>query len=182
MLRRWSILASLILPLAATAAPASDVQALRQQVAALQLDHALNLSAQQAQALLPLLQGAKAQVQAFQAQRTAAQPALATALSQAVNDLKSSGAVSAATAQAVSAARPANGALKESLRSFWQQARQVLTSDQLQALRTTPLGVAPVASAPADGPDGRAGPARRFHVMHVVLSDAFLSLVQARAG
>jgi len=182
MLRRWSILASLILPLAATAAPASDVQALRQQVAALQLDHALNLSAQQAQALLPLLQGAKAQVQAFQAQRTAAQPALATALSQAVNDLKSSGAVSAATAQAVSAARPANGALKESLRSFWQQARQVLTSDQLQALDTTPLGVASAASAPAAAPGGHAGPGRRFRVMHVVLSDAFLSLVQARAG
>jgi hypothetical protein len=164
------------------AAPASDVQALRQQVAALQLDHALNLSSQQAQALLPLLQEAKAQVQSLKAQRVAAQPALETALAQAVTDLKTSGSVSAATTQAVNAARPANGAMRDSLRALFEQARQVLTPDQQQALRTAPLGIPQSATASVQPAGGHPGSGRRFRAMHVVLSDAFISLVQARAG
>ncbi len=177
----WWLLVSVLVPLSARAAP-GDVRALRQQVAALQLDHALALTPQQAQALLPLLQNAKAEIQAARARRQAAEPALVAALGQAISDLKATGTVSEATAQAVNAASPAPGTLRGDLRSTWQQARQILTPDQLQALRTVNLGIAPVASSDGTPRPGHPGFARRFRLARVVLSDAFVSLVQARAG
>ena len=171
---RWVVLVvASAIPLFAFAAPDPQLMALRQQVAALQVDHALNLTQQQAQALLPLLQNAKAQVQAFQAQRRAAQPSLVAALTQAVTDLKSSGSISTATTAAVNAARPTPSTTGAGLRS-WQQAKQVLTTEQLQALSTVQLGV------PRDG--STPSPKRRFRMMHVLVSDSFISLVQARAG
>ncbi len=177
----WLLVAA-FLPAAALAATNPETQGLRQQIAALQIDHALNLSQQQAQALLPLLQTAKAQVQAFQAQRTAAQPALDAALTQAVSDLKSTGTISASTAQAVEAARPSPQALRQDLRSTWQQVRQILTPAQLTALRSAQFGIprGDDASGPHAGNHG--GFARRFGMMRAVLSDSFLSLVQARAA
>jgi len=175
-------LACALVPAGALAAPASPAHALMQQVAALQLDHALGLTRQQAQALLPLLQDAKSKVASLKAQRAAAEPALEAALTQAVADLKATGTVSDATVQAVQAARGgARGELRQDMTSFWQQAKLVLTADQLQALKTVRLGVASTASAP---PHGR-GPhldGRHFRVMHTLLSDDFTSLVQARAG
>ena len=172
---RWVVLVvASAIPLFAFAAPDPQLMALRQQVAALQVDHALNLTQQQAQALLPLLQNAKAQVQAFQAQREAAQPALIAALTQAVTDLKSSGSLSTATTAAVNAARPTPSTTGASPRSPWEQAKQVLTTEQLQALSTVQLGV------PRDG--STPSPKRRFRMMHVLVSDSFISLVQARAG
>ncbi len=182
MRRTLALLASLVLvPLAARAAP-NEVRALQQQVAALQLDRALALTQQQARALLPLLQNARAELQAARAQRQASEPALAAALGQAVSDLQTNGAISDATAQAVNAARPSPGGLRADVRSAWQQARAILTPDQLQALRTVRLGV-PRADAAASSPrGGRPGFARRFRLARVVLSDAFVSLVQARAG
>ena len=76
--------ACLLVPAGTLAAPTDQVRALRQQVAALQLDHALNLTQQQAQALLPLLQDLQGKVAALKAQRAAAEPALVAALTQAV--------------------------------------------------------------------------------------------------
>jgi len=182
MFRKMSTLVTLLLPLGAMAAPDSQLAMLRQQVVALQVDHALNLSPQQAKALLPLLESAKAEVAAYKASLTAAQPALAAALTQAVADLKANGQVSAATAQAVQQARPAPGTLHADLRSDWQQARQILTPDQIQALKATTLGIPPAASSAA-GPGGHRGRfARRPRWMHAFLSDAFIALVQARAG
>ena len=176
-----------LIPAGALAAPTNQVHALRQQVAALQLDHALDLTQQQAQSLLPLLQDAKAKVAAAKAQRASAEPALVAALTQAVADIKASGAVSPSTAQAVQAARgQAPGALRQDMASFWQQAKQVLTADQLQAMRTVKLGIGQPARADASGetsqPKGHHPFGRRFRVMHALLSDAFVSLVQARAG
>ncbi len=181
MRRSWWMVAAVLVPLFARAEP-GDVRALRQQVAALQLDHALALTPQQAQALLPVLQAARSELQAARAQRQAAEPALVAALSQAVSDLKATGTVSDATAQALDAARPSPGTLRADLRSTWQQARQIITPDQLQALRTVRLGVAPAAGAAAAPRRGHPGFAQRFRLARVVLSDAFLSLVQARAG
>jgi Tfp pilus assembly protein PilX len=175
MRRTLWIFAAAMLPLTTLAAPNVQVLALHQQVAALQLDHALNLTQQQAQALLPLLQNAKAKLQA---QRSATEPALVTALAQAVSDLKATGTVSDATAQAYDAARVPPGALRQDMRSLWQQARQILTPDQLQALKTAQLGI------PRSGsPSGRRhGFARRFRLMHTALSDPFIAAVQARAA
>jgi hypothetical protein len=176
---RWVVMVASALPLSAFAAPDPQLMALRQQVAALQVDHALNLTQQQAQAMLPLLQNAKAKVQAFQAQRQAAQPALIAGLTQAVTDLKSSGSISPATTAAVNTARPTLSTTGAGLRSTWQQAKQVLTTEQLQALSAVQLGV------PSDGTTPtpkRHGFQRQFQMMHVLVSDSFISLVQARAG
>jgi len=181
MFRKVWMVASIIVPFGALAAPNSQLAQLRQQVAALQVDHALNLTQPQAQSLLPLLQNAQTQIQAFKAQRAAAEPALATALTQAVTDLQATGTISATTAQAVNAARPSFASLRAELKSTWQQARQILTADQLQALKNVSLGVPPPASATPENPR-RAGFAHRFRVMHTILSSAFISLVQARAG
>ncbi len=175
--RIWMVVAAL-LPLGARAAPSSEVSSLRQQVVALQLDHALNLTQQQAQALLPVLQDAKSQLQAFQEQRAAARPALVAALNQAVSDLRTAGAISDGTAQAIASARGAPG----NLRSTWQQARQILTADQLKALRTVRLGIHPASTAAAGGRGNRPQMARRGWAMRTLLSDPFVALVQARAG
>jgi hypothetical protein len=69
--------------------------------------------------------------------------------------------------------------------------RAVLSPEQLQALKTAPLGIgrgpgagaAVAAPGPAPGPgrDGR-GPLRRGLVARVLVSDPFVALVRARAG
>ncbi len=186
MLRsRMALLALALVPAGALAAPTNQVRALRQEVAALQLDHALNLTRSQAQALLPLIRDAKAKVEALKAQREASQPAVAAALAQAVADLKAMGTVSEATLEALKAARGgAFGALRQDMGSFWQGARQILTPDQLQALKSARLGIRPAAPAGAAWADGGKDhrPGRRFRVMHALLSDPFVALVQARAG
>ena len=179
------------LALAAPAPPSPQLEALREQVVALQVDRALGLSRQQAQALLPILQNARAQVQAFEAQRAAAEPAIKSALTQAVADLEANGVVSSSTVRAVNAARPSSQALRASLRSSWTEVQKVISPAQLAAVRETPMGIsrdegaraepgAPGAGGP--GNHGRHGRGKHGMFMHVALSDAFLALVQARAG
>jgi hypothetical protein len=183
---RIALLACALVPVAASAMPTDQVHALGQQIAALQLDHALALSKQQAQALLPLLQGARSQVGALRTQRQAAQPALVAALTQAVADLEANGAVSDSTVQAVQAARGSfPGTLRQDMTSFWQQAKQVLSADQLQTLKTVNLGIRPAVSTSTESRQGHRRHhhfGKRFRAMHTFLSDAFVSLVQARAG
>jgi len=177
-----------LIPASALAAPNSQVLALRQEIAALQLDHTLNLSKQQAQALLPEIQEAKAKVEAFKSQMTASEPARVAALTQAVADLKATGTISDSTAQALQAAGPGSaGTLRQNLKSFWEQARQVLNSSQLQSLKTVRLGAGQPPSGadmgtPGRGPGGHGHFAHRFFVLHTFLSDAFVSLLQARAA
>ena len=178
------MIACALVPVGALAMPVNPTRALHQEIAALQVDHALNLTPQQAQSLLPLLTDARGKLAALKAERTSAEPSLTAALTQAVADLKASGAVSPTTAQAVQAARgglPAT--FRRDVRAFWQQAKPILTADQLQALKVVKLGVAPPASAAA-APRGHGHGrfARRLRVMHTLLSDEFLALVQARAG
>src|SRR5512142_2310412 len=125
-------LALVLAPAGALAAPSSQVQLLRQQVAALQLDRALNLTRQQAQALLPVIQEAAARRDAFEQQLAASEPARVAALTQAVADIKASGAISDSTAQALQAARGGSAAssLRDDMKSLWQRVRQVLTAAQ----------------------------------------------------
>ncbi len=185
MLRSKVVLvACLVAPVAGLAAPDDQVHALRRDIAALQLDHALNLTPQQAQALLPLLQGARATVQERKAQWAASQPALVAALTQAVADLKANGTVSDATRQAVVSARGGSpGAPRRDMASFWQGAKQILTAEQLQALEPAPLGFRPAASAGDAGWGARGHhQGARFRLMHTLVSDSFVALVQARAG
>jgi len=176
-------LACALVPAAAMAAPDAQVLALRQQIAALQLDHALSLTGQQAQALLPQLQSAKAEVEAVKSQMAASQPARVAALTQAVADLKATGAVSATTVEQLQAARPASlGTIRQQMKTFWQEAKQVFTADQLKALQTVHFGVgAPSPSATGTG-QGPRRHLKRFRVMRTLLSDDFIALVQARAG
>lgn len=187
MLRtRLAVLACLLVPSISLAAStdADPLHSLRQQVAALQLDHALNLTQAQAKALLPLLQDAQSKVKAAKAQWTASQPAMVAAFTQAVADLKANGAVSDATLQAAQAARGTGaGTLRQDMKAIWQQAKQILSADQVQTLKTVKLGLGrPAPAADAGKPAGGHGPGRRFHLMHAFLSDSFVSLVQARAG
>ena len=178
-------------PAIALAAPSSEIQSLRRQIAALQLDHALALTNQQAQALLPLVEEARAKVAAVKSQAAASEPAVVAALTQAVADLKANGAVSASTVQALQAARPGSlSTLRQDLRSLWSQAKQILTPDQLSAVKTVNLGVGQGANASAQGTNtdaqgGKMGPRRfmrRMLVSRTLLSDEFFSLLQARAS
>jgi hypothetical protein len=181
---RVAVITLALIPAIALAAPTSQVRALRQQVAALQLDHALNLSPQQAQALLPTLEGMKATLQAKRSAWEASEPARVAALTQAVADLKAGGAISGSTVEALEAARPAAaGGLRKDVKAFFAEARNVLTKDQLQSLRTVKLGVGQAEGGEARGATARGGAGHRhLKVMHSLLSDDFISLVQARAG
>jgi hypothetical protein len=186
MRSRALVLAVALFPAAALGVPTDQVQALRQEVAALQIDHTLNLTQQQAKTLLPILQEARAKVQALKAQHAASEPAVVAALTQAVADLKASGAVSAATVQAMQAARGAAlGAARQDFKALFEQAKQALTPAQVQALKSAKIGV--FSMAPDAGPDqawrkqGR-HPGARFFMMSALLSDSFVALVQARAG
>jgi hypothetical protein len=188
MLRsRLALLVWALVPASGLAAPTDQVHALRQQIAALQLDHALNLTQLQAKELLPLLQDMKGKVSALKAERASAEPALVAALTQAVADLKANGAVSDSTVTTVQAARGGSGAGRQDMASSWQQAKQVLTAEQLQTLKTARLGIGrpAVADAGASATHGNGQQqhfGRRFRVMRALLSDDFVSLVQARAG
>lgn len=186
MRSRAVILACALFPAAALGVPTDQVQVLRQEVAALQIDHTLNLTQQQAKTLLPILQEAQGRVQAIKAQRAATQPAVVAALTQAVADLKATGTVSPSTVQAMQAARGgSHGAARQDLKALFEQAKQVLTPAQVEALKSAKIGV--LAMAPNTGPnpawrkEGRY-PGARFFMVRALLSDSFVALVQARAG
>ncbi len=180
---RASILATavgaVLLSTPAAAAPSGDVRALHQEVVALQLDRALNLTADQARALLPLLQQAQAEVQTLKSQQAAAQPALIAALTQARNEVHDTGVISDTTRQAIKAARgSAFTTFRDDMKAIRQQVLQVLTPDQVTALKTTPLGLRAAGSSASAG---RAFP-RRSMVVRAFTSSTFLTLVQARAS
>jgi hypothetical protein len=186
MRSRALVLAAALFPVAALGVPTDRIQVVRQEVAALQIDHTLNLTQQQAKTLLPILQEAQGRVQALKAQRAAAEPAVVAALTQAVADLKANGTVSFSTLQAMQAARGgSHGAARQDLQALFQQAKQVLTAAQVEALKSANIGV--LTMAPNIGPnpawrkEGR-HPGARFFMMRALLSDPFVALVQARAG
>src|SRR5439155_25372165 len=89
-----------LLPWSVLAAPDPTLMSLRQEIAALEVDHTLNLTHDQAVALLPMLQNAAAQVKARRDAMEQAKPALIATLTQARDELRSTGAISAASRQA----------------------------------------------------------------------------------
>jgi hypothetical protein len=179
----------------ARAAPApEEVRALRQEIAALQVDRALNLTPAQARALLPLLQDAAARLKAARAQREAASPALVEALRRARDELRSTGSVSDATRKALAEARGPRPFPREQLQGLRAQVRAILSPEQATALAAADLWIAPPGGPDAlgggaghdrasgeEGKRGR-GPMRRILVARTLVSDPFLALLQARAG
>ena len=181
-LKIWTAILALAPAAGALAAnSADDVRALRTEVAALQLDRALNLTRDQAQALLPVLQNASAQAKARRAQVEASRPALAAALSQAVADLKSTGSISPATQQALAAARGTGFATaRADMKVLRAQVEQILTPQQVQALKSAPLWAKSAPDAGVPAAKAGHGPGRRFAVLRTLTSDPFVALVQAR--
>jgi hypothetical protein len=192
-----SAVAALLLLAAAPAsarplAPSPEVAALRAEIAGLQVDRALDLTPEQARALLPVLRQAAAQVQAFRARVESPDPALVAALTRARDELRAGGAVSAGAQQAIRDARQAGMAERRGEgQSLRKQALAILTPAQLQALKTVRLGIGPGPGFPGGpgGPGGDAGSpgagpgrgGRRLVLLGVLTSDPFLSLVEARA-
>jgi hypothetical protein len=183
-------LAALFLLVAAPAAarplaPSPEVAALRTEIAALQVDHVLALSPDQARALLPVLQQAAAQVQAFRARVEAANPALVAALTRARDELRAGGPVSPETAQAIRDARRSGMAPdRDAGKALRAQAVAILTPAQVQSLRSVPLGAGPGfpdGKARMDGAGPGKGGGRRLLMLGVLTSDPFLALVAARA-
>jgi hypothetical protein len=184
-----ALLLAAALPAAARPfAPSPEVAALREEIAALQVDRALALTPEQARAILPVLQQAAAQVQAGRARAEAAQPALVAALTKARDELRAGGAIAPETEQAIRQARGAawQGAKGEG-QAIRKQVLAILTPAQVQALQSVRLGAGPGPGmpGPAQGEPGAAGKGRgflhRLVLVGVLTSDPFLSLVSARA-
>ena len=189
-----SAIAALLLVASAPAsagplAPSPEVAALREEIAALQVDRALALSPEQARALLPVLRQAGAQVRAFRARLAAPDPALVAALTRARDELRAGGAVSEATEQAIrDAHRSGMAAQRGEGQALRRQALAILTPAQLQALKSVRLGPGPGFPGGPGGPGGDEGLAvaapgrggRRLILLGVLTSDAFLSLLEAR--
>jgi hypothetical protein len=190
-----SAIAALLLVASAPAsagplAPSPEVAALREEIAALQVDRALALSPDQARALLPVLRQAGAQVQAFRARLASPDPALVAALTRARDELRAGGAISEATQQAIrDAHRSGRAAQRGEGLALRRQALAILTPAQLEALRSVRLGPGPGFPGGPGGPGADEGPpgagpargGRRLILLGVLTSDAFLSLVEARA-
>jgi hypothetical protein len=147
-MRLNSFLLLAILPfssaMAATDASSPDVHGVQQEIAAIQLDRALNLTHAQAVTLLPILKDAASKAAAQKAAFESAKPQLLTALTQARDELRSSGTISDATKQALAAAHPApQPGTMAAMKDLRAKIDQVLTPAQQQALQTTQLGVWP---------------------------------------
>ena len=177
--------------------PPPEIAALREEIAALQVDRALALSPDQARALLPVLTRAAAEVQAARTRIESPDPALVAALARARDELAATGAVSDGTRAAVRAAeRGRLGGRRGEGQAIRRDVMAILTPAQLAALRTVPLGLGPDARgagpggmkrAAIGGPGGapRAGGAgpgagRRLLLLGVLTSTYFRNLVEAR--
>ncbi len=201
-MRRLSLALVLsLLPTLALAEEDADLKALRLEIAALQVDHALNLTRDQARSLLPVLREGAQQVKQMQSARAANKPALLAALTRARDELRATGSVSPATQESVRTARGEGQfkAVHEKVRGLREQAMQILTPQQKEALHQVQLGVMGpgpgFAGAEAGGFEGMPGAAeagmpgaghgRGFFkhavLARVVVSDPFISLVEARA-
>jgi len=170
--------------------PPAEVVALRTEIAALEIDRALALTPEQARALLPLLQKGAAEAKSMRERLEQADPALVAALTRARDELRAGGPVSDATRHAVASARRGEfGEARGEFQALRAQVLAILTPAQVEALRTVRLGSGIGAGpgmpdgAPHGAPELERGrsPGRRLAMARVLTSDAFLSLVQARA-
>ena len=187
------VLAALLLVAATPAAarppaPSPEVAALREEIAALQVDRALALTPDQARALLPVLRQAAVQVQAFRARVESPDPGLVAALTRARDELRAGGEISQPTRQAIREAREAGMAGRRGEgQGLRKQALAILTPKQVEALKSVRLGAGPEFPRGPGGEDGApgAGPGRgagrRLVLLGVLTSNAFLTLLESRA-
>jgi hypothetical protein len=192
-----ALLALAALP-ARAATPREQLHALRQEIAALQVDRALNLTQAQARALLPVLEEGAVRARDARAAREVAAPGLVAVLTTARDELQATGAVSDATRQALVALRAPRAARAPEAHALRARVQAILSPEQRQALRTVPLWIGPgPGGAPGVGGSGTGiaapeagaatpregrGPGRRGLVARVLVSDPFLALLRARAG
>jgi hypothetical protein len=183
---------------------------LHREIAAAKLDKVLNLSRDQAKALVPVIQDAVAFMEQVKAEHEKRAPALAKALTQVRDDVRRDGVASAASSKALKDARgEANmESVRLKLKSLRDKAREILTPEQRERLAQfdpRPLGgmegPGEGEPPPAGEPDEAAGPGAPGHhrmghegkgprhdhrgigheLVRVVSSQEFLSLLQARA-
>jgi hypothetical protein len=172
----------LFLPALALASPPKDeVMALHQEIAALKLDRALNLTQAQARALLPLLRERAAAFEQMKAQREQNRPAMIAALTRARDELRSTGAISSQTEELLRQTRgePPHAQMKQ----FREKVMQVLTPEQLEAAKN--LRLEALAARPEPGGFGGREHEEHFGKMgllhHVAFSETFVGLVESRA-
>ncbi len=119
-------------------APSSEVLALRQEIAAIKLDLALALSAEQARAIHAIALQAQARKDAIEAEKESRESLLIAAMTAARDDLKRDGKVSEATAQKLLQARGKSDfrAIHEEFESMRAQVDAILTDAQREAFAT----------------------------------------------
>ncbi len=157
----------------AWAAAQDDLKALRLEIGALQMDRALNLSRDQARSLSPLLREAVAVKKRLSEAREQQKPALVAALTRARDEMRRSGTVSESTVRALREARGEGRfqSEREKIRDLKERIRSTLTPEQRFALQDLQLGI---------GGRGR-GHHKGRALRHIMVSEPFLSLVEARA-
>lgn len=116
----------------------SEVLALRQEIAAIKLDLALSLSAEQARAIHAIALQAQARKDAIEAEKKSREPLLIAAMTAARDDLKRDGKVSEATAQKLREARGKSDfrSIHEEFESMRAQVDALLTDEQREAFAT----------------------------------------------
>ena len=119
-------------------APSSEVLALRQEIAAIKLDLALALSAEQARAIHAIALQAQARKDAIEAEKESRESLLIAAMTAARDDLKRDGKVSEATAQKLLQARGKSDfrAIHEEFESMRAQVDAILTDAQRETFAT----------------------------------------------
>ncbi|MFN7132044.1 MAG: hypothetical protein ACK4N5_08170 [Myxococcales bacterium] len=160
-----------------------DVQKVHREIAALKLDKSLNLSREQAQALLPILEQADRLKADMHAERKKQKPEILRAMEQAREELRRDGKVSPATRQAMRQARsgPGHDALRDRAKELIKQAQTVLTPEQRQVVQTfNPRegGADEAHAGPRHGKQRRGG---KGLALKVALSPEFRELLKARA-
>ena len=139
--------------------PDPEVQKLRQEIGALKLDHALAPTRDQARALLPLLKEAQQAAEQLRADADKRRPAMLKALTAVRDDLRRTGVVSDASANALKDARSDLNLkqTRERLKELRQKARSILTVEQFEKLKN--FDPAPIEEAHPWMDDGElAGP------------------------
>jgi hypothetical protein len=171
-----------------------EIMKLHEEIAALKLDHALNLTRDQARTLLPMLKERQAAQEQKRLAHEQAKPAMIATLTKARDELKATGTVSDGTQKALDAAHgQAFAQMREDGQRFHQQVKALLTPQQIDAVKALRFGPGPGAfehagMGPAGGFGGGEEGAHPMQKMmkgmvlhHMATSPAFIALVEARA-
>ena len=195
-MKRLALLLAVLIPATALAGPMRDdpeIRKLRGEIAAVKLDRSLNLTRDQARALLPLLKEATALRDQIRAEQEKHRPEIVKALTAVRDDLVKTGVVSEPSRKALQAARgeEMKGDLRIKIQALHGKARDILNPEQKARLHE--FDPKPIDGAgefdvgglgPDDKPEGRHGPGRgaKMHkAFRVATSPEFIGLVEVRA-